>query len=261
MSRVETLILRLLDSIVIPVWSFGRDRVMSAVERRNGIYTAEVASPDELGITHPESIGHQPTPWSVLRRAVPPEWIRPDDVFLDFGSGMGRVVYQAAVGYPFRRVIGVEFSAALHAAAQANIGLNRDRLRCTDVQLFHADVRDYEIPDDVTVAFFFNPFTGQTFQTVIDRLLASVDAHPRWLRIIYLCPTEHDRLMATGRVRLVKQLRRPLPSREWSSRTAIHLYDVLPNSHRTPTTMSGSNGVHREEPDCCGRVEAAPSDT
>ena len=54
---------------------------------------------------------------------------------------------------------------------------------------------DYEVPDDVTVAFFDNPFVGRIFATVVDRLIASVDQAPRRLRIIYFNPVEHERVM------------------------------------------------------------------
>lgn len=84
------------------------------------------------------------------------------------------------------------------------------------------------------MAFLFNPFTGQTFTTVVDHLLASVDRNPRSLRIIYVGPREHRRLMATGRIRFVKRLRRPRPVRAWADHGSIHLYDIIPQ----PTTES-----------------------
>src|SRR5262249_7171163 len=40
--------------------------------------------------------------------------------FIDYGSGMGRVLLCAS-SYPFRGIIGVEFSPVLHAVAEQNI--------------------------------------------------------------------------------------------------------------------------------------------
>jgi hypothetical protein len=235
-STVEGLILRALDRTVMPAWAFGRDKVIAAIERRNGIHTAGIIAPEELGIAHPERCPYSPAPWSALRRVIPTEWVRPDDVFVDLGSGMGRVVFQAAAQYPFRRVIGVELSQRLHEIAEANIERNHGRLRCQDVQLVNADVLDYQLPDDVTFVFMFNPFTGQTFAKVIDKLLASVDRNPRWLRIVYVCPQEHDQLMATGRARQVKKVRRPRPVRAWADRASIGLYDLLPTGIAEPSS-------------------------
>jgi SAM-dependent methyltransferase len=159
-------------------------------------------------------------------------------VFLDLGSGQGRVVFQAARFYPFRRVVGVELVADLHARAAANIAGNRGRLRCRDVQLVCSDVLDFRIPDDVTVVHLYNPFTGNTFATVIDRLLASVDRRPRRLRIVYANPVEHEQLMATGRVRLARRVHGLRPGREWARSASTYVYEVLPG-RATPTTRIG----------------------
>jgi hypothetical protein len=226
----ENMAKRVVDLTLMPVWHFARDRLLAVVERRNRIRTSGAITLQELGIEHPEREPYRPTSWFLLRRALPVESVGPDDVFIDFGSGMGRVTFQAARHYPFKRVIGVELSQNLHDIARANIDRNRHRLRCQDVQLVRNDVVDYEVPDDVTVAFFFNPFKGQIFATVIDRLLASVARNPRRLRIVYVKPREHDQLMATGQVRLVKRVRRLRPGREWRRDASIHLYEVLPRS-------------------------------
>jgi hypothetical protein len=224
----ERLIRRIMNVMVMPVWSLGRSTFIKAVEHRNRIRTSGVITPEELGLAHPERLEYAPTPWFGLRRALPVEWVRSDDVFIDFGSGMGRVVFQAAAYYPFKRVIGIELSRKLHEIAQGNIDRNRDRLRCQDVQLVNGDAAAYEIPDDVTVAYFFNPFTGQTFSAVIDRLLTSVARNPRSVRIVYQNPKEHSRLMATGQIRLVRRIRRPRPGPHCIRIASTHVYDLLP---------------------------------
>jgi SAM-dependent methyltransferase len=152
------------------------------------------------------------------------------DVFLDLGSGMGRVVFLAALHYPFKRVVGVELSPDLHRIAEGNIARNRPRFASREVELVCGDVLDYEIPDDVTVVFLASPFTGAIFQAVADRLLDSVDRAPRRLRLIYFNPTEEDRLLRTGRVRVVKRVRGWRPGSEWSRWNTTHVYEVLPRS-------------------------------
>jgi hypothetical protein len=161
----------------------------------------------------------------VLRRVLPRREVGADDVFIDIGSGMGRVVFQAA-GYPFKRVIGVELSEELNRVARANIENNRDRLFCRDVELVTADATDYRLPDDVTVAYFANPFTGDIFRTVIEQLLESLDRRPRRLRLIYRNPVEHDYLMSTGRFRPVRRLRGWRPTEEWSVSNSTRMYEA-----------------------------------
>jgi hypothetical protein len=120
----------------------------------------------------------------------------------------------------------VELSPELSAVARNNVERNRARLQCPDVEIVTSDVLDYAIPDDVTIAFFFNPFRGEVFATVIEHLLASVDRRPRRLRLIYRNPTEHELLLRTGRLRLVRRVRGIRPTAEWSRSTATHVYEV-----------------------------------
>jgi cyclopropane fatty-acyl-phospholipid synthase-like methyltransferase len=52
------------------------------------------------------------TDYRSFRRVMRHIGVREQDVFLDYGSGLGRVLLMAAQ-YPFRRVLGVELSAAV----------------------------------------------------------------------------------------------------------------------------------------------------
>ncbi len=199
-----------------------------AIERRHGIDTMAEIDLAELGVAGEHRKRYKPTEWRTLRRILPASEVGPDDVFIDFGSGMGRVVFQAAATYRCRRVIGVELSDALNQTARRNLDRTRDRLRCRDVQLVTADVLDYQIPDDVTIAFFANPFTGPIFASVIERLLASVDRSPRKLRIIYRNPVEREFLLGTARLRLVRRLPGRRPTAEWSRLNSTEMYVVVP---------------------------------
>jgi SAM-dependent methyltransferase len=149
-----------------------------------------------------------------------------DDVFLDYGSGKGRVLFQAARDYPFQRIIGVELSPELNEIAQANIERNRFRLRCPDVQTVAGDAADHQVPDDVSVIYLYNPFRGTTFARVVDNIVASLDRRPRRLRVVYKSPLEEDRLLATGRFRLVRETRGLRPGRQWSRASSTRLYEA-----------------------------------
>jgi hypothetical protein len=216
----------LFRATVRPVYVRTRDLLVRLAERWHRIQTSGVVGLDELGIAGPDRVWYKPAPWRTLRRALPARSVTPDDVFVDFGSGMGRVVFQAALRYPFKRVVGVELSARLHRIAVLNIDRNRGRLRCGAVELVCGDALDYAVAADVTVVFFDNPFTGATFGAVVDRLIAAVDGAPRPLRIIYFNPVEHDRLVATGRVRVVRRVRGLRPGREWACSNATYVYEV-----------------------------------
>lgn len=152
---------------------------------RRGVWTTREVRDEELGFLDRQNHAYVATDYEIFRKAIRSIDIRAgEDVFVDFGSGKGRPVLLAAE-YPFRRVIGVEYSKQLHDAACQNLRLSK-RLVCQDVELVHADAGEWAIPPDATVLFFFNPFEGQVLAKVCDNIRASIAAAPRRITIIYV---------------------------------------------------------------------------
>ena len=76
----------------------------------------------EMGILNPEFHCYRVSDYEMFRQIMRHVSLSAgEDVFVDYGSGKGRVVIMAAES-PFRKVIGVEFSAQLHAIAKENVG-------------------------------------------------------------------------------------------------------------------------------------------
>lgn len=226
----------MLDTILRPVrppyrW-LRRTMTDMVFDRRYGVRTSGVIELDELGLASGERSRYKPAGLLLLRRILPPREVGPSDVFVDYGSGMGRVVLQAAQ-YPFRRVIGVELSESLTLIARQNLTRCASRLRCRDVSLVCADALDYELPDDATVVFLNNPFHGHVFAEVTNRLIDSVDRAPRTVRIVYNNPVEEALLLRTGRVRRVRTTHGFRPTMEWSRSNSARMYLLEP---RTVTT-------------------------
>lgn len=196
-------------------------------EWRKGIRTEAVIDLETLGCQGEERFHYAPSGWRTLSRILPKHEVGRNDIFIDFGSGLGRVVYQAAANYPFKKVIGVEVSEQLQTVAQGNIDRNRSKLRAGEVELVTADATTLSVPDDVTVVYFANPFVGSVFARVVGNLLDSVDRRPRRIRIIYHNPVEHDFLLGTGRVRPVRELPGRRPTFEWSRSKSTFLYEVV----------------------------------
>ncbi len=90
---------------------------------------------EELGLKADDGVFYKPSGWLTLRRILRARDVSSDDVFVDFGSGMGRILL-LAVQYPFRRVVGVELSEELNEIAKANVAANRRRQRCGIVHAF-----------------------------------------------------------------------------------------------------------------------------
>jgi SAM-dependent methyltransferase len=169
--------------------------------------TAGHVPKESLDLTNPDAVYYSASPWWILRWLLPHSEVRPSDVFVEFGCGKGRVVLDAARRYPFARVVGVELSADLSDVARRVVARERRRLRCPDVVIETADATEYAVPDDMTHAYLYNPFNGETFERVCANIVASLDRAPRPLRLIYLNPVEHDTLAATGRFTLERRVR------------------------------------------------------
>jgi SAM-dependent methyltransferase len=146
-----------------------------------------------------------PSAWHVLPRALRYIGVSEHDTFVDFGCGKGRVLHQAA-RWPFNRVIGVEVSPELAKVARAALAARSHRHRCRSVEVVVSDVRQFQVPDDLTIAYFFRPFGDETLEAVLGAIVESIDRKPRRVRLIYLTPmTSRSTILATGRFRLVKQ--------------------------------------------------------
>lgn len=198
------------------------------IEKRHGIETSIEANLGDFGLHDDERVRYEPSSWLALRRILPKRDVGADDVFVDLGSGKGRVVLDAAARYPFRRVIGVEIASQLTEVARANVNASLDRLRCRDIELVTADVLDYELPPDVTIAYIYNPFRGETFRMFMERMIESLDSSPRPFRLIYSTPMEHDSVTNTGRFRVIRTARGVRPTPGWSDKLSIRMYEFVP---------------------------------
>jgi SAM-dependent methyltransferase len=158
-------------------------------EWRYGIISDTEILAGELGITDIACHDYLATGYVRFRQLMRHLVIRPDeDVFLDFGSGLGRAVILAAT-YPFRKVIGVELVADLHAKAQENVQRALRRLRCRDIELHNVDARRFEIPHEVTIIYMWNPFSGAVLRQVLAKIRQSILEAPRIITVIHLSPT------------------------------------------------------------------------
>jgi SAM-dependent methyltransferase len=153
-----------------------------------------------------ERIGYVASAWRTLPRVLRHVGASETDVFIDFGCGKGRVVHQAAKR-PLKKVIGIEVSAPLAEVASELVQEHRHEYRCKDVEIVVADAREYHVPDDLTIAYFFHPFFGETFDVVLADIIGSIDRNPRRFWLVYGFPLAASQVEATGRFRLVKQLR------------------------------------------------------
>lgn len=121
-----------------------------------------------------------------------------DFTFIDFGSGKGRALLLASE-FPFKRIMGLEFSPELHGIAEANIRRYRSpEQRCQNIQSVNIDFTNFVMPPEPSILFFFNPCRRRVLSEVVAQLGRSLIAYPRPLYIAYVATTlEQEKLFAS----------------------------------------------------------------
>lgn len=134
-----------------------------------------------------------PTSFSTFKAVLAEVGVRGrEDVFVDYGSGKGRVLLMAAT-HPFRRVIGVEISPQLCEAARENVRRFRGSTR-SPIEIWTGSAADFPLPSDASIVYLYNPFHGEVLRRVLSNLRVSLDEHPRRLTLIFNNPIHFMRI-------------------------------------------------------------------
>ena len=154
-----------------------------------------------LGDLDPEAIGpniahathYEPTPVGEVAALLAHVPFAPERAtFVDLGSGMGRALMEA-LRFPFRQVVGVEISPALHEVALENFrAFDRSAVACRDVRLVCADAAGFRFPRGALVVYLYNPFSSEVLEPVLARLAFSTAE----LAIVYHTPVERATIEA-----------------------------------------------------------------
>jgi SAM-dependent methyltransferase len=106
--------------------------------------------------------------------------------FIDYGSGKGRVLF-AAAEFPFKQVVGVEISRALHAIATTNLTAYRGSTLHSAIDLCCGDARHYPLPDGNLVLHMYHPFGPDILKDMLKIIQQAKTAQPeRRILVPYL---------------------------------------------------------------------------
>lgn len=129
---------------------------------------------------------YEPTPYSVLERLANSGLIRKKDVVLDYGCGKGRVDF--FLSYQTRaKTIGIEYDERIFQAAVEN---QKNAVSGARTEFVLARAEEYEVPNEVTVCYFFNPFSIELLRKVMARIAESYYACPREITLFFYYPSE-----------------------------------------------------------------------
>jgi predicted RNA methylase len=157
------------------------------IERRLNIHTARPLDRRprvELSSCFGDALEYQVVDYQLLRRYMEQLRIGPDDVLIDIGCGMGRVLCVFA-RTRMRKCIGIEISVELANAAKRNARSLHGRRTPIEIRVGDAAEADYS---EGTIFWIYNPFGERTMHIVLSRLGQSLSTSPRRIQIVYVNP-------------------------------------------------------------------------
>lgn len=170
-----------------------RSRRLEKTERefdlKHGVKTEDyIEKLDDLNVSSRAEFrnGYHATSAPALQAILSSLQIPYDDfVFIDLGSGMGRAILMASE-FPFKKIVGVEFSSELHRVAQQNVlNFRSVSQRCQNIELVCMDAVEYPVPAENTVFYLYNPFQEPIMERVLENIRRSLEDHPREILIAY----------------------------------------------------------------------------
>ncbi len=130
-------------------------------------------------------VGYAGSDYSAIAKTLLAIPFSANDVFVDFGCGLGRMLAVVGSLTMVRKVIGIEIMPNHVFLAKNNLK-NCPVLHASSA-IIETDASDFD-PYEGTVFYFFNPFTDDTFKTVITNIGMSLKRNPRPIKIIYYNP-------------------------------------------------------------------------
>jgi hypothetical protein len=124
-----------------------------------------------------------------------------DFVFVDFGSGKGRALLLAS-DFPFKKIIGIEFSPELHAIAESNIRKYSSPTQlCKSLQSLCMDFTQFALPPDPCVVYLLDPCRAAIHLKILENIRKSWQANPRKILIAYVSPLSEQVYDSSGFLR------------------------------------------------------------
>lgn len=163
-------------------WKYGTD-----TNRRVEMSTLPIESTNRGNAKRYGATKAQPF-MKLMRRLEIPS----NSVFVDIGSGKGKVLLMAAQ-CGFERIIGIDFSPELCAIARVNIAAFQKRhLLHSAIEIVECDAISYRFSPEENVFFIFDPFNGKVLKQVLERLRISLKEALRKVWFIYHSPEHHN---------------------------------------------------------------------
>lgn len=113
----------------------------------------------------------------------------PHDTLVDFGCGMGRVLFYCNQRF-MCNVTGIEYDKAVYGSLLENADSYHKRFKNQERKflLLNMDANDYIIEKKDNFFYFFNPFSKDTLTSILKKIVESADCHHKKVTVIlYYC--------------------------------------------------------------------------
>jgi SAM-dependent methyltransferase len=124
--------------------------------------------------------------------------------FLDAGCGKGRAMVLAAFA-GFKTVRGIDISPKLCHDAINLLDSLQTQFPDTNFEISCCDAQNYQIADDITVLFLFNPFNKKIMIPFIEHVKNSLQRKPRNIKLLYANPECGDLWEDAGFVKIASK--------------------------------------------------------
>src|SRR6478672_2938421 len=116
---------------------------------------------------------------------------------IDLGSGKGRVL-MVAPHFGFTHITGIDFAKELCEQAIANMKEKETHFPGIKWKVINENVENYDIGDQDSVFFMFNPFTEDVLKRFLEKLDNSCHEFPRSIYFLYANPQYQQLLLDNG---------------------------------------------------------------
>ena len=167
-----------------------REKFVASLEHATNAEAPRVRTTMPEEVT--EAVHCAPLPSKTVQWAIDAAGIDPAEFHLvDVGSGWGFAL-EVASELPFRALTGVEFDGGFHEMAVRNFEAfaARGTIAPGRVTLKHESALETDLPEEPLVVLLANPFGEQIMARFLDRLAASLKAHPRRIVVLYANPAQ-----------------------------------------------------------------------
>ena len=129
---------------------------------------------------------YEPTPYCVLERLAYSGYFGKKNKVIDYGCGKGRVDF--FLSYQTRcHSIGIEYDARIFQSVKDN---EKTAVSSGRTTFFCENATSYQVPLEVDRCYFFNPFSIEILQSVLERVKESYYESPRELLLFFYYPSD-----------------------------------------------------------------------